>query len=146
MARKSYLRRPALRHFACTGTTESVGQSVCSQGDRHQPSTRRITAPSDSALVLVGDVTLKDEATKLAEKYFGKLDGFQLAVAPTIPPAPVAHDRNARRHHRQAQRTANGAVRRTVLAFRIMYARQPHAIESDELHVLGGAFASAAST
>ncbi len=47
--------------------------------------------PADSALVLVGDVTMP-EAKKLAEEYFGKWTGASTSTAPVTipPPAPVA--------------------------------------------------------
>ncbi|SEG14238.1 zinc protease [Bryocella elongata] len=47
-------------------------------------------APGDAALVLVGDISLK-EARTLAEQYFGKWTGTAAAIAPLpVPPTPSA--------------------------------------------------------
>ena len=66
-----------------TGTLESVGKltrdDVTGFYAAHY-------GPADSALVLVGDVTMP-EAKKLAEKYFGAWTGTASAAV-TIPPAP----------------------------------------------------------
>jgi zinc protease len=67
-----------------TGTTESV------TGLTRDDVTGFYTShygPADSALVLVGDVTVP-EAKKLAEEYFGKWTGTASAAV-TLPPAPT---------------------------------------------------------
>jgi zinc protease len=67
-----------------TGTTESVTglshEDVAGFYAKHY-------GPADSALVLVGDVTLV-EAKKLTEEYFGKWTG-EASAAITLPPAPT---------------------------------------------------------
>ena len=67
-----------------TGTTESVTALTRDDVTGFYASHY---GPADSALVLVGDVTVP-EAKKLAEQYFGKWTG-KASVAVTLPPAPV---------------------------------------------------------
>jgi zinc protease len=69
---------------AAFGTTESLSglthDDITSFYAQHY-------GPKDSALVLVGDVTMV-EAKKLAEEYFGKWSGAAAAVS-SLPPAPA---------------------------------------------------------
>jgi zinc protease len=72
-----------------TGTTESVtGLTRDDLTDFYAGH----YGPADSALVLVGDVTVP-EAKKLAEEYFGKWTGKAAAeiTLPAAPPAPTTH-------------------------------------------------------
>lgn len=69
---------------SANGTTESITSLT---RDDVTGFYQKHFGPADSALVLVGDVTMK-EAHTLAEQYFGKWSGTAEA-SPALPPAPA---------------------------------------------------------
>jgi len=72
---------------SANGTTESIGKLIREDVTGFYKSHY---GPSDSALLLVGDVTLK-EAHGIADQYFGKWTGAAVAAAPLpTPPTPGA--------------------------------------------------------
>jgi zinc protease len=116
-----------------TGTTESV--MGLTRGD--------VTGfyashygPADSALVLVGDVTLP-EAKKLAEGYFGKWTGTASAAV-TLPPAPTPDPTHV------VIVDKPGAPQTALLAFGVGVPANSPDLQTLQVmnYVLGGSFAS----